>query len=372
MPVPLETLFDESQQQYEPIRTRTRAQVASWVWATGPLPPVLPLWFERTRLKPGKVMDGEPSACKNVYAYGFSADHALLVKEQYTGIEGQCYEEFYVYTADSCEGWRFSNFASKELVNVTRRTDSAENATRFETYTAISRSEEFYTRIGGRVTEIRVRQQEHGKDWIETVFTATYDTYGELQALAKRYANGKTEDVVRKPAATYSEKDLRRLILTRLPKTVIDLIAGAKIGDAAYCVVLAYGPDDVGPILPPILGVGLEKERVAFRASHGERVKDLLWNPAEFNNYDTPALALTEPELIRACDDYRAMLAQRSASQDARKLLCEVAAQLAAMDWTGRLNVTADFAVFAVDFEGTDLKKNLTASVAAPLRKLFV
>ena len=47
----------------------------------------------------------------------------------------------------------------------------------------------------------------------------------------------------------------------------------------------------------------------------------------------------------------------------ARRLLNEVAADLAKTKWAGRLKTTEDFVVFATDFEGADRRKNMRKTV---------
>jgi hypothetical protein len=75
--------------------------------------------------------------------------------------------------------------------------------------------------------------------------------------------------------------------------------------------------------------------------------------------------------LDKACELYNDLLRSKENFTPAIKLLNDVAAELAKVDWTGRLNVTPDFVVYAVDFELGDLSKNLKQSVpAAILAKL--
>ena len=54
---------------------------------------------------------------------------------------------------------------------------------------------------------------------------------------------------------------------------------------------------------------------------------------------------------------------RKGSDASARKLVNEVAAELARLDWSGKLKMADDFTVFAVDFECGDLLKNLKQSV---------
>lgn len=59
------------------------------------------------------------------------------------------------------------------------------------------------------------------------------------------------------------------------------------------------------------------------------------------------------------------MLERKETNTPARTLLNKVASDLGMLDWNGKLNTTDDFVVFAVDYEGSDLVKNLKKSVPA-------
>jgi hypothetical protein len=61
-------------------------------------------------------------------------------------------------------------------------------------------------------------------------------------------------------------------------------------------------------------------------------------------------------------------LERKGSDAPARRLLNEVATKLGKADWSGKLNTTDDFVVYAVDFELGDLKKNLKFSV--PVERL--
>ncbi len=75
------------------------------------------------------------------------------------------------------------------------------------------------------------------------------------------------------------------------------------------------------------------------------------------------ALMGRDKKLDKACDLYNRELEYKGSNEPARKLILQVAADLARMDWNGKLKTTDDFIIFAVDTDGADLKKNLKLSV---------
>ena len=62
---------------------------------------------------------------------------------------------------------------------------------------------------------------------------------------------------------------------------------------------------------------------------------------------------------------YNRELEHDGSDEPARKLILQVAADLAKMDWKGKLNTTEDFIVYAVDTDMADLRKNLKLTVPA-------
>jgi hypothetical protein len=155
------------------------------------------------------------------------------------------------------------------------------------------------------------------------------------------------------------------LVEQKLLRLIPQAVASARIYEPVYCLALTYDPESA--CLPPLLGLGLEQERRACLEEHGRRAREFLWNPAEFAHFDTPALALDDPDLESLCDRFNAELDAKGSWEPARKLLNSVASQLRTLDWGGKIDTTPDFVAYAVDLELADLQKNLKASVPEAL-----
>jgi hypothetical protein len=109
----------------------------------------------------------------------------------------------------------------------------------------------------------------------------------------------------------------------------------------------------------------LESERQTI-LKRGDRYAKLdIWQPESFSNFATDKTILMDRDksLDRACHLYNRELEYKGSDEPARKLILQVAADLAKMDWKGKLNTTDDFIIYAVDTDGADLRKNLKVSV---------
>ena len=164
-------------------------------------------------------------------------------------------------------------------------------------------------------------------------------------------------------------KSLAITIREKLAAAVVATVAKARIKERVYCLVLNYDCEG-NPLLLPELGIGLDFERKARLKGGGHDAKRDIWNPEEFSLFANARTALQgrDKELDRACDLFNRELEHKDSDEPARKLILQVAVELAKVDWSGKLNTTDDFVVYAVDTDGADLNKNLKLIV--PPKKL--
>jgi hypothetical protein len=164
-------------------------------------------------------------------------------------------------------------------------------------------------------------------------------------------------------------KSLATNIRERLAAVVVSTAAKARIKDRVYCLALNYDCEG-NPLLPPELGIGLDSERQARLKRGGRDAKRDIWNPEEFSLFAKARTAFQgrDKELDRACHLFNRELEQEGSDEPARKLILQVAADLGKVDWSGKLNTTDDFIVYAVDTDGADLNRNLKLIV--PPKKL--
>jgi hypothetical protein len=164
------------------------------------------------------------------------------------------------------------------------------------------------------------------------------------------------------PGLSALHKQISRSLLELVPATV----RRAKIKERAWCIALAYDGENDG--LSPVIGVGLEKERARWLSSQGKQAPGLVWNPAEYARYEDSTLDLRKKDFDEDCAMFSQVALSKGYTWCERKLLNEVTQALNRLNWAKTLPVTDDFVVYAVDFEGADLKKNLKEGV--PAKKL--
>lgn len=163
-------------------------------------------------------------------------------------------------------------------------------------------------------------------------------------------------------------QSLAKQIREQLARTVVATVTKAKIKEPVYCLALNYDCEG-NPLLLPELGIGLDAERRARLKARSRDARLAIWEPEEFSLFATDRTALQgrNRELDRACDLFNRELECKGSDEPARKLILQVAADLAKIDWIGKLNTTDDFIIYAVDTYGNDLRKNLTLSVPPKL-----
>lgn len=157
-------------------------------------------------------------------------------------------------------------------------------------------------------------------------------------------------------------KSLKETVRDRLKVLVPKLVSAAKIREPIYCVALAYD-DEGNDALPPFIGIGLDSERRRWKAEHGKRAKDYVWNPEEFHHYEKPYTQLDDDALEEACDYLNGKWSESGSTAPAAKLLMEVAAELNRVDWPVSVRRTTDFVAYAIGLEGSGLKKSLKAGL---------
>jgi hypothetical protein len=158
---------------------------------------------------------------------------------------------------------------------------------------------------------------------------------------------------------------MRRKLLEAIPKAV----QKARVKEPAYCVAMVY--DSATDGLPPRLAIGLDSERQAHISREGEDAKEIIWEPKKFGRYKPGKIDLVAPDLDYDSGKLLQMILMKEALWVPRRLLSEIARELAGRNWRGILPVTDDFIVYAVDVDGDDLAKNFKEGVPEAKRKLL-
>jgi hypothetical protein len=228
---------------------------------------------------------------------------------------------------------------------------------------------------GHRIVELETlddRTYDHMKYLYEGDFLKTeqtFDEHGRLtfecinekdgtHVLYKIGRDGSRRDLNAPRPKGLTLKALTETVRKRLLEAIPQTIKSAGIKEPVYCIALAYDGEG-NDVLLPCIGIGLESERKQWLEAHGRDAWQFIWNPAEFYNYERDHTQLDDDELSQAADHLNELLSDRPSTAPAQKLVIEVAAELNKLDWSNFIQTTPDFIVYAVDFELSQLKKNL-------------
>jgi hypothetical protein len=364
---PLKDAFATARATYKTLKKSCEARVARWEWATFAIHEAEPYYHERHKIARGRKIKGKPAAIKSgMHQYGFDAAGRVVVVRKYTELKGTFYEEFFTCAQDVVEGTLF-DYRDKDVINVTRRTfDGDGKIIRYQAVATGGELTETYEYDRDRLTMIRTsgigylpRQAYRFEDELG------YDDIGRLSVIRRVDLGPKASPpriLYQRPQKGQSLNELAEVIQEKLVRRTPDALRTMRLSGPAYCVILLYTKEDA-IVLPPTLAIGLEEERRAWVEELGRQTKDMVWNYPEFEHTDvTPNWG--DPELLAACELFNQQVAVGGNSNRARRLLNDVARDLASADWSQTFDVTDDFVVFALDYEYEDFRANLRASVS--------
>jgi hypothetical protein len=363
----LKDAFARARVAYKKLKKSCEARVVRWEWATFAIHEAEPYYHERHKVARGRMLKAKPSRAKaGMHQYGFDLDGHVVVVRQYTEFKGAFYEEFFTRADGVVAGTLFDYFRDKRVINVTRQIfDGDGKITRFETVATGGEWTETYEYDGDRLTLIRrsgvgysPKASYRFDDELE------YDEIGRLSVIRRVNLGPKAPRpyvLYRRPQKGQSLNELAEVIREKLVPRMPEALRAMRLKGAVYCVILLYTKEDA-IVLPPTLAIGLEAERRRWVKELGRGAKEMVWNYPEYRHTDL-APAWGDAELMAACELFNQQVAVGGNSNRARKVLNDVARELASADWSRAFDVTDDFIVFALDYEYEDFRANLKASV---------
>ena len=194
--------------------------------------------------------------------------------------------------------------------------------------------------------------------------TYDYDELGQLIAIDF----GSEKRFRRKPKGVTMASTMKRieeLLLEEIPQ----LLASRAPEEEVYCFALVHS---LGvSVLPPLLGLGLTRERARLLAEPDpERA---FWDPIEWELFEDERFALVSPELLVACGRAQQLCVEAGSTEPVRKMLWKVLTGLGER-LPKLLHTSDDFVAVALHAEhkGLDkdlqrLKKSLPAATKASL-----
>lgn len=144
-------------------------------------------------------------------------------------------------------------------------------------------------------------------------------------------------------------------VAERLFLDIIRAIQRASVTEPVYSLVLAY--DSEKPV-PPILGIGTVRELQHWLDAGASTARDYVWNPAEYEIFDSVELELSEEEYDLYWAALQAEFGSVGAYEAARQCLLEVARRLSQHNYNGLLTTSSLFVAYPVHLEMHDLEDN--------------
>ncbi len=337
--------------------------VVRWEWAAGPDRSFEPHWFELNRQRPGRRIAAPAHPRPGMHSYGVDALGRTRVVRIYGGGVWDGLdtfdEEVCTYDALGVSWARYAHAPGTEClaVNRLRLVDGA--PAWLVRCGRAGGSVTRWHREGGRVVRIDVEAEEPGHaDPQRRRWTATYHLRWDPLGLVGIVTDGKDREVPvwRRPEGAVTGTAFVAALEEAIYEAVRARLAAFVPDDEVFAVALAY--DGEGAPLPPLLGIGLARDRTALLAGPAEQLATRLWNPAGWSVFDVPALALDDASMVDVCDRHCQELTARGSLLPAVRMLGRVAARLRA-EPPPSLRLTDDAVVYVVDVEASAIRAGL-------------
>jgi hypothetical protein len=388
--------------QYSELKAAAESAVVRWEWTDGERYSLLPFYFRRF---PGRAraLKGPPTAVGHYLRYGFDEQSRprLQRAHDYLDLHGQdrlqrdqsrgfsrqdVAETFYAYTETLAEVIEYSVPPRIPLQvqqvfykdgRVIRRASFRLNG-----YTPLYSKkgkdpDALYAWLGpngrfrqaaqnvydgDRLTRILLYDEVPGASPFNTEERFTYDERGKLQRIERFYENGSSQLVYLKRKEGQTFKSIREAATRRMIESIVDTLRREKIGEKLCCIELSYRA--VSRHFPPTIILGLESDRQRLLDSGNPNARYHVFAPALMGPMRW--LEITDPDTLEICGQLEQEIQAGSKWDTATCILRDVTAALTRHDWSGILDTTPDFVIFAIDWEmeGDDLAAVLGASAS--------
>jgi hypothetical protein len=355
------------------VAARLVSGVTRWEWSTGRRHSLLPLHFERYPGR-GRLLKEAPTPKAQHTQSGLAADGRLLVTYVFDYRE----EAFETFVHDGHAVADIVQFSPGPHIPLEHARIEREGGrvVRHESFRlngynpkigAMGRDPdrlvewlgpngrfflvEDYRYDGPLLREIAVYGETPGLGPHRYVDRVSYDTAGAVIGIDRVWENGPTQAVHRRRRKGQSLEELRAAAVAELVPAVADVVGPAGAGERVYCVELSY--QAVAQYFPPLITLGFDRLRETLDEP------DLAYRPMLSGGR---TVELPDPDRLEACRQFDQEVRSGQRWSLGARMLRDAAAELTRRDWTGVLDVTADFVAFAVEPELDDLEDVLAAS----------
>lgn len=359
------------------LRSEAESAVAVWKWSRWWMWNPTPYWFQRNAYPIGKE-SRKPAASPDEHRFqtGFDAQGRVRVERCYSDAvrdTRRLYNETIVrHEADRVLLARFGYSADKKLERVSccltlegraiLNCSTAPDAPNLRMW-----FERFDWRNPGEVRVYAGSQEAPGAPVriLAGVETVKFDTDGRALSVVKEEPDQRPWIKWTRPKKGVSIAALGRRVCSALKQRIVQVLKNWQAPGRVYCVAISYD-DEGNNVFLPSVGVGLESEREKWKAEQPEKLKQYMWNPAEFANFASNDLNPDLPGLEEDVKILNQLVSEQDAGAKAVKLIRKLAKELGAeVDWSQVLPVTSDFCVYSVGTEMSDFEADLKACVGA-------
>jgi hypothetical protein len=389
--------------QYETLKKAAETAVVRWEWTKGIRYSLRPYYFNRF-LGRARVMKKPPSGPGYYIRYGFDEANRVRVERTYNyhylydrarferhlkhgfNVTDSDEETFYSYLEELTECIQFSippriplkieqvyyqkgqvnRYASFKLNGYTplfsQKGKNPDVLYEWLGYNGRFKTIEEYHYDGNRLGFITSYNETPGLSPFLVDERFNYDEAGKLERIESLYQDGRRQTIYQKRKLGQTFSSIRDEALKKMVSAVVERLKAADIKEKLYCIELSY--QAVLRHFPPFLVPGLESYRQSLIKSG---------KPGKSYEIFAPVLQgkdwffeITDPETLETCQQLEQEIQAGEKWNAARQILRQLAAELTHYDWTGILDVTPDFIVFAIDheMEGDQLEAVLKGSAS--------
>jgi hypothetical protein len=368
--------------EYEARKQAAEAQVVRWEWTLLPRYTIRPLFFERYPGR-GKVLKTEPEdKSRGAYEYGFDAQDRVVVERVYN-YTGEPFERFVRWIDAQVEQVRYGNFQPKLPLEVGQLRLPEGRAAAFGSFTInigpqlnrhqpdailellrqthgiIQLGETYQYNAQGRIDSIDYWQEAGPHANFRSQETVIYNTGGQIERIEAQRERGERVTLYQRPPKNENVRSLGESLKNKLLEAIPQIWASAGKTETLYCMVLYYRAF----YFPPVIIPGYERDRQALLHSDDPTQRYFIWTPVG-DEKDMEPLQIQDTDMLELCRLYEQEVAVKQQWLAPLKLLRQIGKALTAMEWSGKLPVTDDFVVYAMDYEADELENCLEASVS--------
>lgn len=373
--------------QYDELRAAAELAIVRWQWTDGERYSLLPFHFKRF---PGRarVLKEPPTSVGYYIRYGFDEQSRPRLHRfyDYLGLHGRDHlrrdrirdftrddvsETFYTYTDTLAEIVEFSVPPRIPLKvqqvfyqdgRVTRHASFRLNGysplyskkgknpdALYEWLGPNGRFErvEQYVYDDSRLTSILLYGKQPGASPFKAEERFTYDEAGKLLRIERFHESGYSRLLYLKRKKGQTFQSIRKAATQKMIEAIIARLNAENIKEKLCCIELSYRA--VSRHFPPFLVLGLEDDRRRLLDSGNPDALYHAFAPALMGQMHW--LEITDPDTLEICSQLEQEIQAGSKWDTATHILRDVAAALTRHDWSGILDTTPDFVVFAIDWE---------------------